>query len=65
MREILSDCVTNRERKGDKSLVLCSSSVFNSNDMNYSCIGVFLVEYVQVNGLEREMKSRSRAFVSV
>jgi len=58
-------CVANRERKADKSIVLCSSSLCKSNAVNYSCIGVFSVEYEQVDGLEREMKSSSRAFVSV
>ena len=65
MREISSDCVADRERRAYKSIVLCSSSLCKCNDVNYSYIGVFSVEYDQVDGLERERKSSSRAFVSV
>ena len=65
LREIWSDYIADRDRKAYKSIVLSSSSLCKSNDVNYSCIGVFSVEFEQVDGLERERKSSSRAFVSV
>ena len=57
LREISSDCVTDRERKAYKSIVLCSSSLCKSNDVNYSYIGVFSVEFEQVDGWRERGKA--------
>ncbi len=65
LREISSDCVTVRERKAYKSIVLCSSGLCKSNDVNYSCIGVVLAENDEFDCRSKDMRRGNEASYEV
>ncbi len=65
MREISSDCVADRDRKAYKSIVLCSSSICKSNDVNYSYIGVVLAENDEFDCRSKDMRRGNEASYEV